>query len=191
MTEFPTNGARPHDTGLLGMTGSGSMTKRADVLGALRSYVFSRLALEAAYSGGGSRFIGNEDGVLTSARLHNHLQSSGEHSASIAQAWSSSSVASTPTSLSWCSILVVTVSSEQGGGGTTRGERKGSSGQLRKGVDGSIGGRQGVCGGESPSGVWRVRVGAGATGWFPVLLRGLNCSLHWVIGPVIHSLLVL
>ena len=73
----------------------------------------------------------------------------------------------------------------------TRGEGKSLVGQLRNRVDGSVGRRKGVSGGGCTGGAWRVRVSSVATGWSPILLRGLNCSLHWVIGPIISSPLIL
>ena len=140
MTELAANGAWSHETGSLRVSWGGSVTKRADVLGALRSYMFSRVALEASHGGGSGRFVGDNDGVAAGARFHNHLQSSGEHSTSIAHAWSSSSVTSTPTSLSWCSVSAVVFSrGEQGG--ATRGKRKGLLGQLWDWIDGSVSGR--------------------------------------------------
>ena len=142
MTKFSTNGARPHETGLLGVTRGSGSTEGAYILGALRSHMFRGLTLEASCGGGSGRFVGDEDRIATGARLHNHLQSSREHSTSIAHAWSSSPVASTPTSLSRCCISAVTFYRGKGGGGSgaTRGKRKGSSGQLWRRIDGSIGG---------------------------------------------------
>ena len=192
MTELSADGARAHETGSLWVAGGSGAAKRTDVLGALRSYVFSRLALETTYGGGGGWFIWDDDRVVTGAGLHNHLQSSGERSMSVDHTRSSSSVTSTPTSLSWCCISLITFPGrENGSDEAARGEWKGSSGQLQGRIDCGVGGREGVSGGGSLSGAWGMRIGAGAVGQALVFLRGLNCSLHWVIGPVIGSPLVL
>ena len=170
------------------MSRSCGSAEQADVFGTLRAYVFDGVALETPYSGGGCGFVRDGDGVVTGPGFHNHLQSSGESSTSIVHAWSSPSVTSTPTSLSWCCISVV-VFSRGKGDGVTRGEQKGSLGQLRGRIDGGISGQEGVRGGGISSGARGTWVSPQV--WALIFLSGLNCSLHWVIGPVIGSLLVL
>ena len=192
MTELSTDGARAHETGSLWVAGGSGAAKRTDILRALRLYMFSRLALETTYGGGGGWFVWDDDRVVTGAGLHNHLQSSGEHSTSVDHARSSSSVTSTPTSLSWCCVSSITFPGrENRSDRVARGEWKGLSGQLRGRIDCGVGGQEGVSGGGSLSRAWGTRIRVGAIGRALVFLRGLNCSLHWVIGPVIGSLLVL
>ena len=69
-------------------------TEGADVLGALRTDVFSRPTLEASYHGGGrGSGVGDVNGVGAGAGdSHNHFQSSGQSNASRAHCQSSSSV---------------------------------------------------------------------------------------------------
>ena len=115
MTELSANGARPYEAGVLRVSWDSSLTKGAYVLGTLRSYMLSGLALEALNSGRGCGFVRDGDGVVTGTGLHNHFQSSRECNASTAHTWSSSLVTSTPTSLSWHCISAVTFSRSEGG----------------------------------------------------------------------------
>ena len=63
MAKFSTDGARSHETGLLGMSRGGSVTKGAYILRALRIDVLGELALEALYHGGGGGFwVRDDDG---------------------------------------------------------------------------------------------------------------------------------
>ena len=83
MTEFPTDGTGAHKASALGMSWGGHPTEGAYVLGALRAYVLSRLALEASYCGGcGRGSVGYIDGIGAGTGSHNHFQSSGESNAS-------------------------------------------------------------------------------------------------------------
>ena len=101
MTKLSTYGARVHGAGALWVTWYCSLAEGGDVLRALRMNMLSGLTLEAVYGSGSSRFgVGGNDGVVACSRLHNHLQSSGEHNMSSAHSRSSSSVNPSPTSLS-------------------------------------------------------------------------------------------
>ena len=83
MTKFSTDGAGAHEASALGMSWGGHSTKGAYVFGALRADVFSRLALEASYSGRcGRGGVGYIDRVGAGTGSHNHFQSSGESNAS-------------------------------------------------------------------------------------------------------------
>ena len=108
MTKFPANGAGVHEAGSLGVSRSSSSAEGAYVLRALWSYMFCRLALEAAYRGWGDGIqVGDKDRVTTGSCSHNHFQSSGEHNAAIPHSRSSSLVSSTPTPLSWCLVPAI------------------------------------------------------------------------------------
>ena len=84
MTELSTDRARAHGASTLRVSRGDPLTEGAEVLRTLRVYVVPRLALEASYGGEGWWFgsVGDSDGVVAGSRLHNHLQSSGEHNTS-------------------------------------------------------------------------------------------------------------
>ena len=142
MTELSANWTGAHGAHTLRVSLGNSLTERADVLGAMGAYMVQGLALEASYDGGGRWFGGirNDDGVVVGSRLHNHLQSSGERNTSRAHSRSTSSANPFPASLSWCSVTTISFSWGKGrcSSGTAR-EWVGSSGQLGKWVDGSVG----------------------------------------------------
>ena len=171
------------------------LTEGADILGALGTYVFQGLALEAASdSRSGWEFwrVRDNDGVVVGSRLHNHLQSSGEHNMSRAHSRSTSSVHSSPTLLSRCRVPWVSFSGREGGSGSGL-VRKGVGllGQLGRRVDDGVCrgkgiGRQGGSGGMR--GIW---VSSGIGWGIAVLQVSLHCSLHWVIGTIICSPLLL
>ena len=126
MTEFSAYGARAHETGVLGMTGGHSSIEGADVLRALGTDVFSGLALEISYHGRGGRFcVGDDNRVVAGSRLHNHLQSSGEHNMSRAHSRSTLSVHPSPTLLSRCRVSMVSFSGRGGGEWLWIGEERG------------------------------------------------------------------
>ena len=126
MTEFSTYGARAHETGVLGMTRDCSSAEGADVLRPLEADMFSGLALETSYHGRGAGFcVGDDNRVVAGSRLHNHLQSSGEHNMARAHSRSTSSVHPSPTLLSRHRVPTVLFSGRDGGS---------SSGSVRKGV---------------------------------------------------------
>ena len=144
MTEFSTYGTGMHVAGMLGVSWGGQSTEGADILRALGVNVVGRPTLEALYhSGCGRGGVGDVNGVGAGAGSHNHFQSSGESNASRAHCWSSSSVNSRPTSLSWSSIPLVPF---PGGKRVwlVRGEWVCLAGQLGKWVDGSVSGGHGV-----------------------------------------------
>ena len=105
MTELSAYGAGVHMAGTLGVSRGGQLTKGADVFRTLGANVVGRPTLEALYhSGCGRGGVGDLNGISVGAGSHNHLQSSGQSNASRAHCWSSSSVNSRPTSLSWSSV---------------------------------------------------------------------------------------
>ena len=105
MTEFSTNGAGAHVASMLGMSWGSHSTEGTDVFRALRADMVGGPALKASYHGRcGRGGVGNINGVGAHTGSHNHFQSSGQSNASRAHCWSSSSVNSRPTSLSWSSI---------------------------------------------------------------------------------------
>ena len=141
MAEFSTDGAGSHETGLLGMSRSGSMAKGADILRALRTDMFGGLALEAPHHGGGGGFwVRDDDRVSVGSGLHNHLQSSRECNTSSAHSRSTLSVNPSPTSLSWCRVATISFPCGKGGGSGALRERGGSLGHLGKRVDGGVSG---------------------------------------------------
>ena len=140
MTELSTYGTGTHVAGLLGVSRSSQLIEGANVFGALGVDMVGRPTLEAPYHGGcGRGGVGDVNVVGTGAGSHNHFQSSGQSNASRAHCWSSSSVNSRPTSLSWSSVPPVTF---PGGKGvrSARGKRVCSPGQLGEWIDCSIGG---------------------------------------------------
>ena len=140
MTEFSTYGTGVHVAGSLRMSGGSQSTEGTNVLWALGANVVGRLALEALYHGWcGRGGVGDVDGIRAGASSHNHLQSSGESNASRAHCWSSSSVNSRPTSLSWSSIPSVVFLWGKGVR-LARGKRVCMAGQLGEWVDCSVGG---------------------------------------------------
>ena len=184
MTELSTNGAGAHVAGALGMSRGGQLTKGADVFWALGANVVGRLTLEALHHGRyGRGGVGNVNGVGAGAgNSHNHFQSSRQSNASRAYCWSSSSVNSRPTSLSWSCVPSVMLPRGKGVR-SARGKRGCTAGQLRKWVDCSVGRghRVGGCGGSSQA--RGVGFDEGERGFMVFFF--LNCSLHCVIGAVV------
>ena len=99
------------------------------------------LTLEASCSGRGRWFggVGNDDGIGIASRLHNHLQSSGEHNTSRAHSRSTSSANPSLASLSQHSVVTILFPWGKGrcGPRVVR-ERVGSLGQLGDRVDGCV-----------------------------------------------------
>ena len=91
------------------MSWGDSLTEGADVFRAVRAYVVQGLTLEALYDGGVQWFgnVGDDDGVVAGSRLHNHLQSSGEHNTSRAHSRSTLSANPSPASLSQHSVATI------------------------------------------------------------------------------------
>ena len=117
MTKFSTDRTGAHEASVFGMTWSGGSTEGADVFGALGANVLGGLALETLYHGGsGGLGVQDDDGVIVSSRLHNHLQSSGEHNMSSAHSKSTSSVSPSPASLSWHRVMTILFLCGKGGG---------------------------------------------------------------------------
>ena len=147
MTEFSTYGTGAHVTGLLGMSRCGQLTEGADVFWTLGANVFSGSTLEASYHGRcGRGGVRNIDWVSAGAGdSHNHFQSSRQSNASRAHCWSSSSVNSRPTSLSWSSIPPVSLPRGKGVQ-LARGKRGRAMGQLGEWVDCGISGGYRVSG---------------------------------------------
>ena len=143
MTKLSTDGARAHWAHTLRVSGGDSLTEWADVLWAMGAYVVQGLALEASHGrrGGRSRGVGNIDGVSAGSRLHNHLQSSGEHNTSRAHSRSTSLANPSPASLSRHSVATISFSWGKGRCSVkTSREWVGSSGQLGSWVDSHVGG---------------------------------------------------
>ena len=162
------------------------------VLRALGTDIFSGLALEAPYHSGSSWFrVGDDDGVVAGSGLHNHLQSSGEHNTSSAHSRSALLVSPSPALLSQCRVVTILFPYGKGSGSGATREGVGSLGHLGRRVDSGISRGQGFGRGRGPSRMWGVRVSSGVGGWTSILLSSLHCSLHWTIGPAIHSLLFL
>ena len=143
MTEFSTDWAGAHRTGVLWVCWGSPLTEGADVFGAVRVYVVQGLTLEASYNSGVGQFgsVRDNDGIVAGSRLHNHLQSSGEHNMSSAHSRSTSSANPSPASLSWHSITTISLSWGNGrcGPRLVR-EGVGLLSQLRKGGNGGVGG---------------------------------------------------
>ena len=192
MTEFSANRVGSHEAGALGMSGSGGVTERANIFWGLGTNVLGGLALEAPNHGGNGGFrVEDGDGVVACSGLHNHLQSSWEHNMSSAHSRSVSSVNPSPASLSWHRVVMILFPCGKGGGSGVMREGVGSSGHLGRRIDSGICGGQGF-GGRGGSGrTGRAWVSSGIGGWTSVLLLNLHCSLHWVIGPIIHLPLLL
>ena len=191
MTKFSANRAGAHGTGSLGVTRCSGSTKRADVLRALEVDMLSRLALEASYGGGSRGLIGDNNGVSADSQLHNHFQSSGEHNMSSAHSRSCSSVISIPTPLSWHHVSAITFpGSKKGGGCAVRGKWGGMASQLGKGIDHGVSRGQRFSGGKCSGRLQRSWFILGK-GWYLIFLSFLNCSLHPVIGAIVHSPLFL
>ena len=109
MTKLSTDWAGMHGAGLLGVSRSDSSAEWAYIFGALRAYVFQGLTLEALYGDRGRWLggVGNDDGVGVASRLHNHLQSSGEHNMSRAHSRSTLLANPSPALLSRRSIATI------------------------------------------------------------------------------------
>ena len=154
MAEFSTNWAGAHGACTLRMSGGGLLAKGADVLRALRVYMFQGLTLEASYgsrSGWGFGSIGDSNGVVVGSILHNHLQPSREHNISSAHSRSTSSANPSPASLSWSNIMTISLSRGKGRCmSRALWEGISSSGHLGSRVDESIGGGERVGGGGVP-----------------------------------------
>ena len=142
MTELTTDWRGAHWACALRVSGGNSLTKRADILWAMGGYMVQGLAVRALYNSGGCWFggVGNIDGVAAGSRLHNHLQSSGEHNMSRAHSRSPLSANPSPASLSQHSVATILFSWGKGrcGPRTVR-ERVGLSGQLGSWIDGGVG----------------------------------------------------
>ena len=178
---------------MLRMSGSTPSAEGADVLGALRAYVFQGLALEASYdsgSGWGFRSVKDDDGVVVGSGLHNHLQSSGECNMSRAHSRSTSSVNPSPASLSWCSIATILFPWGKGGcsSGVMR-EGVGSLSQLGDGINGNVGGGKRIGRGGVPCGSRRAGVGSSSWG-YPILWLLWNLLHHLVTAIVSMALLL-
>ena len=183
MTKHSTYGTGAHMAGTLGVSRSSQLTEGTDVFGALGANVVGRSTLEAPYhSRYGRGGVRNVDGIGAGASSHNHFQSSGESNASRAHCWSSSSVNSRPTSLSWSSVPSVAF---PGGKGvqSARGKWVCSAGQLGKWVDCGVGGGHRVSGQGGPGWVRGMRLDERKRG--SMIFFFLNCSLHCVIGAVV------
>ena len=192
MAKFSTDGAGSHETGPLGMSGSGSVTKGADILRALRTDVFGGLALEAPYhSGGGGFRVRDDNGISAGSGFHNHLQSSRECNTSSAHSRRTLSLNPSPASLSQRRVVMISFPCGKGGGSGVARERVSSSGQLGRWVDGGVGGGQGFGRGGRSGGAWRAWIGPRVGGWTSILLITLHFSLHRAISHVIHSPLLL
>ena len=70
-------------------------------------------------------------------------------------------------------------------------ERVGSSGQLGRWVDSSVSGGKGFSRRGTSGGMRGVGISSGISGWTAILLASLHCSLHWVIGAIVCSSLLL
>ena len=192
MTEFSTNGAGLHKAGSLRVSRGGSVTEGAYVLWALGADVLGRLALEAPYHGWGGWFgVRDDNGVVAGSRLHNHLQSSGECNTSSAHSRSTSSVNPSPALLSQHSIMMISFPCGKGGCSGMMGEGVGPLGHLGRRVNSHVSGGQGFGRRGGLGRGWRAWVDSVVGGWSSILLVILHCSLHWTIGPVICSLLLL
>ena len=154
--------------------------------------VLDGLALKTPYHSECSWFgVRDNDGVVAGSRLHNHLQSSGEHNTSSAHSKSTLSVSPSLAVLSWHRVMTILFPCGQGRGSSrAMREEVGSLGQLGKRVNSGIGRGKRV--GRGGSGRVRgVGVHSGVGRRIAVLPASLHCSLHWAIGAVICSLLFL
>ena len=141
MTELSTDGTGTHEAGVLGVSGSGGPTKGAYVLRALGTDMFGGLALETVYHGGSGWFrVRDDDGVVTSSGLHNHLQSSGECNTSSSHSRSASLVSPSPASLSRHRVVMILFPCGKGSSSRTTWEGVGSLGHLGRRVDSSVSG---------------------------------------------------
>ena len=147
MTKLSTYGAGMHVTSSLGVSRRSQSTEGADVLRALGANMVGGPALEASYHGRHGRGgVGDTDWVGAGAGdSHNHLQSSGQSNASRAHCWSSPSVNSRPTSLSWSSVPSVALPRGKGVR-LARGKGVCMAGQLGEWVDCGVGGGYRVSG---------------------------------------------
>ena len=108
MTEFSADRVGVHGTSALRMSRCGMLTEGAYIFRALEVDVFGGLTLETLDDGGScGRSVGDGDGVVACSRLHNHLQSSGEHNTSSAHSRSTLLDRPPPASLSQCSVMMI------------------------------------------------------------------------------------
>ena len=108
MTKFSADRAGAHGASVLRMSRCSMLTEGAYIFRALGVDMFSGLTLETLDNGGSCRrSIRDGDGVVACSRLHNHLQSSGEHNMSSAHSRSTLSDSPSPALLSWCSIMTI------------------------------------------------------------------------------------
>ena len=162
MTKLSADRAGVHGTSMLRMSRGSSLAEGANVLRTLGAYMVHGLTLEAASDGGsGWGFWGvrDNDGVIASSRLHNHLQSSRECNMSSAHSKSALSVNPSPTLLSWSRVIMISFSWKEGvcGSKMVR-EGVGSSGQLGRRVDNGVGGGDRLGRGGMPGGLRRMGV---------------------------------
>ena len=139
MTELSTDWAGAHGTSVLRVSRGDLLIEGANVFRALGVYVVQILALEASDNSGSGRRVGDDNGVVASSGLHNHLQSSGERNTSRAHSRSTSLANPSPASLSQCSITTILFpwGKERCGSRVAR-EGVGSLSQLGNGVDSSV-----------------------------------------------------
>ena len=142
MTELSTNWAGVHRAGVLRECWGGLLTEGADVLRAVGAYVVQRLALEASYNSGVGWFrsVRDDDGVVAGSRLHNHLQSSGEHNMSSAHSRSTLSANPSLASLSQHSVTTISFPWRKGRyGPRVAREGVGLLSQLGEGINSGVG----------------------------------------------------
>ena len=192
MTEFSADRAGMHKAGALGVTRSSGSTEGAYILWTLGVNMFGGLALKAPYHGGSGWFgVGDGDRVVAGSGLHNHLQSSRECNTSSAHSRSTLLASPSPAALSQCRVTTISFPCGKGGGSKATREGVGLSGQLGKRVDGSISRGKGFSWGGGSGRVRGAGIGSGVSRQATILLASLHCSLHWVIGAIIHSPLLL
>ena len=86
------------------------------------------------------RSVRDDNGVVASSGLHNHLQSSREHNMSSAHSRSTSSANPSPASLSRCSVTMISFPWGKGRCGPRAArEGVGLSSQLGEGINGGVG----------------------------------------------------
>ena len=191
MTKFSTDWAGAHGAHVLWVSRSGPLAEGANVLRALRAYMVQGLALEAAYISGSSRgfwSIRDNNGVVASSRLDNHLQSCGEHNTSRAHSRSTLSANPSPASLSQHSVMTILFPCGKGRCSSRMArEGIGSLSHLGDGIDGGVGGGKRVGGGGVPL---RSRgVGVSRSSWgYPVLWLLWNL-LHHLVTTVVSMVL--
>ena len=164
MTKLSTDWTGVHGTSALRVSRGDSLTEGTDILGALGAYMVQGLTLEASDDSGSGQRVRDDNGIVAGSRLHNHLQSSGEHNTSRAHSRSTLSANPSPASLSQCSVTPILFSWGKGRcSSRVAREGVGSSSQLGGGVD------CGVC--------QRYRVGGGGVSCVTVRGCGLIFSV--------------